>query len=293
MNPDPQTSLPRKTSQNTAQLPPPSHTYLPEFEREKISVEFVIPPSTAEHLRCSICLHLLYQPITLSNCCGNTFCADCLQNSWEKDPRCPICRKTLTRKNTLKISIVLADQIENLRVSCPSHKYDSQKNCQAEIKIKDLEKHYKSCPHMHFQCQCNEFIKRSAFFDREQKCKCLEVKCEYCSELYQERLITYHSDNCKISEIRCKYCGSPYTLESKKFHKETQCIFHCPYKDYGCVNHKFTQKEYKAHRKQKESWHHYQLLKSLNQTVATEFFSKKYELHEKVPDSRIFQLNMS
>ncbi|KAG8863729.1 hypothetical protein FRB96_007566 [Tulasnella sp. 330] len=43
-----------------------------------------------EILSCEVCLMLYYEPMTLV--CGHTFCARCLQRTFDQSPNCPICR---------------------------------------------------------------------------------------------------------------------------------------------------------------------------------------------------------
>lgn len=289
MNPTSQIPQIKKISPSMKEPLPSSKSYLPAFQREKIPIEEVIPASAAEHLQCSICLHLLNQPTTLS--CGHSYCLDCLKkNMSSTNKNCPDCRFPLPLLDSLKKCIKLTSIIENLVVKCPSHKYDPEKNCKEELKIKDLEKHWKSCPHMYFRCKCNELIKSSSFLDGEQKCKCLEVKCEYCSELYQERLIKFHSDACIRSGIKCKYCGSRYPIESEQIHQESECFSYCPFKIYGCIENKLSQKMLKTHGIYHREHHDYLLLRSMvDPKIAFSFLLKNGELNGKVPDFGILQ----
>eukprot|EP01103_Thecamoeba_quadrilineata_P003154 TRINITY_DN12964_c0_g1_i1.p1 TRINITY_DN12964_c0_g1~~TRINITY_DN12964_c0_g1_i1.p1 ORF type:complete len:533 (-),score=105.10 TRINITY_DN12964_c0_g1_i1:110-1708(-) len=53
----------------------------------------ILPLSTSEDLDCTLCLRLLYDPITTP--CGHTFCRECLERSLDRATRCPLCRALL------------------------------------------------------------------------------------------------------------------------------------------------------------------------------------------------------
>lgn len=46
-----------------------------------------------ESLRCTICLRMLFQPVTTS--CGHSFCKNCLLQSMTLCKLCPLCRTPL------------------------------------------------------------------------------------------------------------------------------------------------------------------------------------------------------
>ena len=56
---------------------------------------FVVDPLLikANDLECSLCLRLLYNPVTTP--CGHTFCCSCLERSLDHQDRCPLCKDSL------------------------------------------------------------------------------------------------------------------------------------------------------------------------------------------------------
>lgn len=68
------------------------------------------PPRT-DDFDCTLCLKLLYEPITTS--CGHTFCRSCLFQSMDRGNRCPLCRTVLfISPRTCAISVTLNSIIE-------------------------------------------------------------------------------------------------------------------------------------------------------------------------------------
>ncbi|KAM9827048.1 tripartite motif-containing protein 16-like [Neosynchiropus ocellatus] len=68
-----------------------------------------------ESFTCSICLHILEDPVTLH--CGHSFCKICVDGSWNDKNiyKCPHCRQTFTPRPVLQKNIMLAEIVEELK----------------------------------------------------------------------------------------------------------------------------------------------------------------------------------
>jgi Lon protease-like protein len=62
-----------------------------------------------EELDCSICMKLLYEPVTTP--CGHTFCRICLRRAVDHSPSCPLCRGVL-HVHAPTVSVVLKSLLE-------------------------------------------------------------------------------------------------------------------------------------------------------------------------------------
>ncbi|KAM5146042.1 LON peptidase N-terminal domain and RING finger protein 3 [Mantella aurantiaca] len=53
----------------------------------------VSSPADSSDLECSLCMRLLYEPVTTP--CGHTYCLKCLERCLDHNPKCPLCKEDL------------------------------------------------------------------------------------------------------------------------------------------------------------------------------------------------------
>lgn len=106
-----------------------------------------------EKLRCSICLDLLKDPVTIP--CGHSYCMGCIEDCWggkeeKKTHSCPQCRQSFVPRPVLVKSTILAELVEEfkeveLEAASPNHSYAAPGDVSCDfctgIKLKAL----KSC----------------------------------------------------------------------------------------------------------------------------------------------------
>nr|XP_055027143.1 tripartite motif-containing protein 16-like protein isoform X1 [Misgurnus anguillicaudatus] len=71
-----------------------------------------------EQFRCSICLDLLKDPVTIP--CGHNYCMRCIGCYWNHNEqrgayRCPQCRKSFTSRPVLFTNVLLAEMVQKLK----------------------------------------------------------------------------------------------------------------------------------------------------------------------------------
>ena len=241
---------------------PSRQDYLPQYSLEKIQQEQIASCPFREKVVCSICLSVFSDPRTLN--CGHTYCWDCIKD-WVKAKRdCPQCKSKVTNINKIKKNVMVNDLIDDLPVNCPSHEYDTLKRCKETLTVRQLEKHWNSCPYIQFECKCKALILSSKYLESSTTCNCPYMACKYCNCQYQERLIRYHTDCCKREEAKCKLCGNFYGRGFKEEHEKNECFSFCPYREYGCEQPRMSGKNVEAHLKEAENEHKLLLLKKTN-----------------------------
>ena len=146
--------------------------------------EFVEEPPEVLQSSCPICLMILREPHQVT-CCGKSFCRTCIQQIKTKNKPCPTCNQ----KNFSNFSnLGLRQPLYGYKVYCSN----KDEGCDWQGELGQLDKHLNSNPDQDKQ---------------EIGCSYTEVKCLYCSELYQRRSIKCHQIfKCLLRPFTCKMC---------------------------------------------------------------------------------------
>ena len=146
--------------------------------------EFVEEPPEFLQSSCPICLMILREPNQVT-CCGKSFCRTCIQQIKTKNKPCPTCNQ----KNFSNFSnLGLQQPLYGYKVYCSN----KDEGCDWQGELGQLDKHLNSNPDQDKQ---------------EIGCSYTEVKCLYCSELYQRRSIKCHQIfKCLLRPFTCKMC---------------------------------------------------------------------------------------
>mgnify|MGYP000851144109 FL=1 len=251
--------------------------YLPTYNFEGVTEDMVCFKQFRSQIKCSVCLLIMNHPITLS--CGHSFCKNCAVQC----TKCPLCKTSFSRNPFPSKNIALAEIIDNQEIVCPSVFYDvSYLSCGVTgLTIKDIESHVKKCGFILLKCQCGILLPRNSFLKTDSKCKCALIPCEFCSQSYQKRLLSFHSDICRKSKVLCEKCGIKYTRENKTRHIEKECFISCPFAQTGCTN-KVKPQELEQHLKNADDYHGMMILKNQFPEVFTKLISIREEMKNKV-----------
>ena len=158
-----------------------------QTEKTGYECEFVkSPPKQRFQSECSICLQILREPYIV-DCCGYSFCADCIERVAKEGKPCPLCNVSGFTSMTNK---GLKRTLNALCVYCP-HRL---RGCEWAGELGKLDQHLNSdskaqrqlegCPFEVIEClHCKEGIRRDKIAGHQlEHCPQRPYTCEYCAE---------------------------------------------------------------------------------------------------------------
>ncbi len=218
---------------------------------------------------CSICTNLLKNPM-LTDCCGQHFCEECLQNWLQTQGQrtCPHCRAQ--GFNYIK-SLPMKRAIDSSKIYC----LNRSKGCDKIITLSECNQHLEKCLFVEVSCtkKCGERMLQKELQDHEDnKCPNRLVLCQYCKTevMHKEIIANSHLDECEDFPISCpNNCGHEKIQRWILADHQEVCpleLVKCPFFEAGCSETIF-RKDLAAH-KASNTEHHLEL-------VMTETFTLK------------------
>ncbi|XP_067308804.1 E3 ubiquitin-protein ligase TRIM47-like isoform X2 [Pseudorasbora parva] len=119
---------------------------------------------TLDQFSCSVCLHLLKDPVTIP--CGHSYCMSCITDCWNKEDQkrvysCPQCRQTFTSRPALYKNVMFAEIVEKVKTKCeiaPGLSYAGPDDVECDFCIGKKRKAVKSCL-MCLESYCQNHLK--------------------------------------------------------------------------------------------------------------------------------------
>ena len=209
--------------------------------------DFVERPLTELQSECSICLKTLREP-RLTDCCGHSFCAACINGVERRGKPCPLCNKP---GFTTVANLRLKRDLNESRVYCP-HRHIG---CEWIGTLGKRDEHLNSDPqpeHRLEGCQfavieclhCKEGICRNEIAGHQlERCPQRPYTCECCLEYNStfEDVVHSHPAECKCFLLPCpNKCTSSESGIQRQYldqHVKNECLLtvvQCELHHAGC-----------------------------------------------------------
>ena len=205
--------------------------------------DFVV--SRQEIVKCVICRIPSKEP-HLSECCGHTFCASCLQQ-YKATPsvasgiiRCPKCNAS-DQPRLFPTNRLTEKSARSLKVYCNN----KARGCTWQGEINNISRHVENsdgCPYQDVKCtyKCRKTLQRQHLVDHmTSKCPRRKVNCQYCHINGEWKIIEgKHKEECNKFPLAC-----PNNCEVGTVHRENmethrkECpleMIQCEYHNVGC-----------------------------------------------------------
>ena len=199
-------------------------------------LEFV--DEVSHELLCTICKRVLYQP-HMVNCCGKSFCLDCLEAWMEDNGTCPHCRSA---KFTYMFMMQKERKIRELKVYCLNKRH----GCNAELRISECGDHISptnenGCLYVKMDCpnKCGTEVFRGQMLEHKLKlCSKRIITCVHCKLKGQyQQLMTEHVGKCPLRPVHCpRNCGTKVAANKLQAH-QSECPLEpiaCSFRALGC-----------------------------------------------------------
>ena len=218
--------------------------------------EFIDPPPESMQTECPVCLSVLQDPYQV-DCCGYRFCRLCIEQVVDEEAPCPCCK---SEEFDTYEDRRLRRSLGGLKVCCSNKK----RGCEWEGELDKLREHLNSdgmesgpgrasagaaekllnagCPFMELKClYCSNLFQRSKLLEHQNSlCPLRPTVCTYCDKYCSsnEDVTTTHWSRCAYYPINCSNeCGKIMQRQDLAIHIATQCPLaevDCDFKEAGC-----------------------------------------------------------
>ena len=203
--------------------------------------------------------YLVARKLTITGCCGESYCHTCIAGTQQQDKACPTCGQ----QNFTTFQHVKYQQgIKGLQVYCSM----KERGCDWSGTLEQLDCHLdpdqdNSCQHMDIKCplNCDQAIPRSRVEQHMAKeCAQREHACQYCffKATYQV-VVDTHMPECDLFPLQCpNLCGVTCERHVMEDHM-SMCLLEevgCEFSGVGC-DERLRRGEQEEHSRQNSQKH--------------------------------------
>ena len=243
--------------------------------------------SVFDDLYCKKCT-LVARRLTITNCCGESFCHTCIADKQEQGNPCPACgEKNFTTFEHVKSQ----KRINSLRVYCSM----KESGCDWSGTLEQLDTHLDpdqdNCQYVDTKCplNCHMTIPRNKVEQHvAQHCAKRPYVCQHCNfKATYEEVMDTHLPVCKYVPLQCpNRCGVTFERDFMEDHMKTCRLeeVECEFSGVGCDD-RFRREVQEEHTRQ-NSQKHLTLTASLAVETKEQLQQKLLEQDEKHNEER-------
>ena len=213
--------------------------------------------SVFDDLYCKKCT-LVARRLTITNCCGESFCHTCIADKQEQGNPCPTCGE----KNFATFEQVKnRKRINSLRVYCSM----KERGCDWSGMLEQLDTHLDpdqdNCQYVDTKCplNCQQSIPRNKVEQHvAQHCAKRPYVCQHCNfKATYEEVVDAHLPECKYVPLQCpNLCGVTFERDFMEDHMK-MCHLEevgCEFRGVGCDD-QFIREDQEEHTRQNSQKH--------------------------------------
>ena len=234
--------------------------------------------SVPDYLCCKKCT-LVARKLSITSCCGESFCQSCIADTQKEGTPCPACGE---KDFTIFEQIKSQKQIASLKVYCSM----KERGCDWSEILEQLDTHLDpdqdNCQYVDTKCPLNCHVtipKNKVEQHVAQRCAKRPYVCHHCNfKATYEEVVDTHLPECKYVPLQCpNLCGVTFERDFMEDHMK-MCRLEevgCEFSRVGCDS-QFRREDQEEHTRQNSQKH-----LTLTASLAGEQDKKHKETEEK------------
>ncbi len=244
-----------------------------------------IEDSVSEDFLCKKC-NLVAKRLTLTSCCGESFCQTCVVDTQEQGQLCPVCGE---KEFTFFQHVKNQKRINKLQVHCIMKERGCVWSGTLDQLDTHLDPHLGNCQYVDTKCPLNclqNIPKNKVDQHVTQECTKRPHVCQHCGfKATYEEVVDTHLPECKYVALQCpNMCGVSCECEVMEDHMKICRLeeVECQFSSVGCDGW-FVREDQDEHARQ-NSQKHLTLTTSLVVNIKKDFQRKMEKQEHKIQE---------